>query len=81
MNKSRIKLYFPRWIFPNNLGDSLVCTFVPGILKKKYPNTVLEIITYGFLIDLFKLDNNVDIVREPNGEELYLNFKQYAFSD
>jgi len=81
MSQSKIKFYFPRWIFPNNLGDSLICTFVPKILKKIYPNSELEIITYGFLIDLFKLDKNVDIVREPTQQELYLNFQQYAFSE
>jgi hypothetical protein len=81
MNKSKIKFYFPRWIFPNNLGDSLICTFVPKILKKIYPNSELEIITYGFLIDLFKLNPHVDIVREPNEQERYLNFQQYAFSE
>lgn len=81
MQQSEIKFYFPRWIFPYNLGDSLVSTFIPKILKKKYPDSKLEVITHGFLIDLFKLDKNVDIIRGPIQEELYLNFQQYAFSD
>jgi len=76
-----IRLYFPRWIFPKNLGDSLIFTFVPKILKSIYPDCTLEVITYGFLIDIFKLDKNVDLVREPNQQEIYVNYHQYALSD
>jgi hypothetical protein len=76
-----IKFYFPRWFFPNNIGDSVNTTFIPKILKKIYPNSHLEVITQGFLIDLFKLDPNVDIVREPNNEERYLNFREYSISE
>jgi hypothetical protein len=75
-----IKLYFPRWLFPNNLGDSLIVTFVPKILKQQYPNKKIEVITYGFLIDLLKLDKNVDVVRQPFENEIYLKYKDYAFS-
>jgi hypothetical protein len=76
-----IKLYFPRWLFPNNLGDSLILTFVPKILKQQYPNKKIEVITYGFLVDLLKLDKNVDVVRQPFENEIYLNYKDYAFSN
>lgn len=75
-----IKFYFPRWLFPNNLGDSLNTTFVPKILKKYYQNCKIEIITKGFLLDVFKLDPCVDSVREPNFQELNLDYIQYAFS-
>ena len=75
-----IKLYFPKWLFPNNLGDSLNVTFVPKILKAIYPNKKLEVITYGFLIDVFKIDPNVDVVRLPHQHELYLDYTSYAFN-
>lgn len=76
-----MKVYFPRWIFPKNLGDSLIFTFVPKLLKTVYPDVKIEVITHGFLIDLLKLDQHVNIVREPTREELYLNFSEYAFSE
>lgn len=78
---NNIKFYFPRWLFPNNLGDSLNATFVPKILKKYYKNCKIEIITDGFLIDVFKLDPYVDSVRKPNYAELNLDYVQYAFSE
>lgn len=76
-----IKFYFPKWIFLNNLGDSINATFIPRILKKINKNCKIEIITDGFLIDIFKLDPNVDLVRKPTFEELHLNYPKYAFSD
>jgi len=76
-----IKFYFPKWFFPNNIGDSVNSTFIPKILKKFNPEFKIEVITSGFLLDIFKLDPNVDIVREPHQNELYFPFTQYAFSD
>lgn len=76
-----IKLYFPRWLFPNNLGDSLNVTFVPKLLKAIYPNKKLEVITHGFLIDIFKIDPSVDSVRLPHQSELYLDYITYAFNE
>lgn len=80
----KIKLYFPRWVFPNNLGDSLIFTFVPRLLKYIYPNSEIEVITYGFLIDIFKIDPDVDFVRGPNEQEIKLNyysFHNYCYSN
>jgi hypothetical protein len=76
-----IKLYFPRWFFPNNLGDTLVFTFIPKILKQVYNQCTLEIISHGFVLDLLKLDTNVDIAREPHLNEINLDYRGYAFSD
>lgn len=76
-----IKLYFPRWLFPNNLGDSLVFTFIPRILKQLNKQCKLEIISYGFVNDILKLDQNVDIVRDPYLDEKHLDYRSYAFSD
>jgi hypothetical protein len=76
-----IKFYFPRWIFPNNIGDSINVTFIPKILKQIYPNSTITVITQGFLIDLFKLDPNVESVREPEVSELKFNYYGYAMSN
>lgn len=75
-----IQLYFPRWLFPNNLGDSLVFTFVPKLLKRLNPEAKIEVISYGFVNDLLKLDENIDVVREPTENEKYLDYRAYAFS-
>ena len=76
-----IKIYFPRWLFPNNLGDSLIFTFIPRILKQLNPQSKIEIISHGFVNDVLKLDKNIDIVREPYTNEIYLDYKSYAFSE
>jgi hypothetical protein len=76
-----IKLYFPRWIFPYNLGDSINVTFIPRVLKQFYKSCKIEVITQGFLIDVFNRDPNVDSVRLPNQNELYIDYKSYAFSN
>lgn len=77
----KIKFYFPRWIFPNNMGDSVNVTFIPKILKKQNPDISIEVITQGFLIDIFKNDPHVDIVREPNRNELMFNYHEYALGN
>lgn len=77
----KIKFFFPKWHFPNNIGDSVNATFIPKILKKVYPNSEIEVITFGFLIDVFKNDPNVKSVRLPHSNEMFIDFKAYAFSD
>jgi len=77
----KIKFFFPKWHFPNNIGDSVNATFIPKVLKRVYPNSEIEVITYGFLLDVFKNDPNVKSVRQPNNGELYIDFKSYAFSE
>lgn len=81
VNSYTIKLYFPRWLFPNNLGDTLVFTFIPKIIKQIYNQCTLEVISHGFVLDLLKLDKNVDIAREPYPNEINLDYRSYAFSD
>lgn len=76
-----IKYYFPKWIFPHNIGDSVNATFVPKVIKKLYPDSKIEVITSGFLIDVFKNDPSVDSVRHPQDFEYGLDYRGYAFSD
>jgi len=65
-----IKFYFPRWFFPDNLGDSIISTFIPKLLKTHYNDTV-EVITYGAnLIECFNNNPDVHNVREPFAEEI-----------
>lgn len=78
---NNIKIYFPRWFFPQNLGDSLIFTFVPDLLKKINPNSQIEVISYGLVNDILKHNPNVNISREPYSSELYLDYVSYAFSE
>jgi hypothetical protein len=78
---NNVTLYFPRWLFPNNLGDSLNVTFVPRVLKQLNPKLYLEVVTQGFCLDLMQRDTNVDSVREAFPHELRLDFPSVAFSD
>lgn len=77
----KITIYFPRWIFPNNLGDSLIFTFVPKLIKNLNPNCFIEVVSHGFVNDLLKLDPHVDLARECYGNEINLNYAEYAFSN
>lgn len=77
----KIKFFFPRWIFPKNIGDSVNTTFIPRLLKKFYQNCEIEVITQGFLLDIFSRDPNVKSVRTPTENELYFDYKGYAFSE
>jgi len=65
-----MKLYIPKWFYQNNMGDSLCSTFIPKVLKKKYPEESIELITYGFLLEIFHHDPNVGILRGPTPEEI-----------
>lgn len=77
----KIKFYFPRWIFPNNIGDSVNATFIPKILKQVYNNCEIEVVTQGFLLDFFKIDPNVNHVRLPEPNEYLVNYREYAMKN
>ena len=65
-----IKFYFPRWFFPDNLGDSIVSTFIPKLLKHHYNNEI-EVITHGeAIIECFKKIPGVKNVRTPYEDEV-----------
>ena len=65
-----IKFYFPRWFWPENLGDSIISTFIPRLLNHHY-NDKIEVITHGNdLIECFKENPYVCNVREPYKEEI-----------
>lgn len=66
-------IIFPRWFFPNNLGDSIMFTFVPRVLKELGIAKEVHVITHGDLINIVKLDPFVDSVREPQQAELAIS--------
>jgi len=76
-----IIFYFPKWRFPNNIGDSVNATFIPRILKKINPTSKIEVVTSGFLLDVFANDPNVSHVRLPNDFEKNINFLSYSFGN
>jgi len=79
---NEIILYIPRWLYPNNLGDSIHSFFIPKIIKKAHPDCKLTVVTFGELIDLMKRNPYVDSVRMPFPREIgsYTQWKEYAFS-
>lgn len=76
-------LYFPRWLFPNNLGDSCVFAIIPKLIKELWPKDTIEVVTYGSLIPLLERSKHVDVVREPTPKELLrpISFIQAAFHE
>lgn len=75
-----ITLFLPNWLYPNNIGDTLVSTFIPKILKQIYPNETLQVVSYGKILEILQKDNNIDICRVPFNEEVHMSFGEYAFS-
>ena len=73
--------YFPKWRFPHNIGDSVNATFIPKILKKLNPKSKIEVVTSGFLLDVFGNDPNVDNVRLPNNFESTIDFISYSLGN
>lgn len=76
-----INFYYPRWLWPNNLGDSVMTTFIPKILKT-IKNDELTVITDAEFGEVFKRDKNVDVVREPYRNEILNHgiWKNIAFN-
>lgn len=54
-------LVFPRWQFPNNLGDSIVSTFIPKVINK-ITGSKINVVTDESLGSIFRNDPNVENV-------------------
>lgn len=64
---------FPRWLFPNNLGDSILATAIPRLLHKQYGERV-DVITYGDdYRQFYRPWNYVNSVEEPK----HVNIKSF----
>ena len=61
----RIDLIIPRWFYPANLGDSVHWSFAPTVIKKKYPDSFLTVVTMGELVDIMRDNPLVDQVATP----------------
>ncbi len=72
-----IKLYFPRWLFPGNIGDSVMLSSLFKAVKERFSPCRLEIITDRVLIDTFHNDPYVDHFRPPNCIERHLPREWY----
>jgi hypothetical protein len=75
-----MNIIFPRWLFPNNLGDSLMFTMVPKILKQLNPSEPIQVETYGDLVNVLKRSPYVDSVIEPTQVSHPLSYKEYALN-
>lgn len=75
-------LYFPRWFWPNNLGDSCIFALVPKIIKMIYPECTIEVVTAGSFIPLIEQSIHVNSVRQPYQSEVLTAqaYQQRAFS-
>jgi len=62
-----INLVIPRWFYPNNLGDSIHSYFAPKVIKHKFPDSKLVVVTYGELASLMSLNPYVDSVINTTG--------------
>jgi len=76
-----ITLFLPNWLYPTNIGDSLVSTFIPRLLKKLNPDKQLQVISYGKMLEVLQQDPMIDICRLPYQQETSMDFANYAFSD
>lgn len=76
-----INFYYPRWLWPNNLGDSVMTTFIPKALKTITKDEI-TVITDSEFGEVFKKDKNVDYVRQPTTNEIlnHATWKDIAFN-
>jgi ADP-heptose:LPS heptosyltransferase len=77
MKRMHFKLYFPRWFWPNNLGDSIMLSSVFKAIKETYSPCFLEVITDETLVNTFHNDLYADKIREPHWWEKGLPEKVY----
>jgi hypothetical protein len=57
-----MNLIYPRWQFPNNLGDSMVFCSLPKLLKRLNPNEEVNVLTDHSLKTLLDASKDVDNV-------------------
>ena len=65
--ENRSFLIIPNWFYPNNLGDNLLSTFIPKLIKLERPNCPLTVYAVGQLAEVMKDNPYVDrVVFPPN---------------
>lgn len=63
-------LYIPRWLYPNNLGDSICSLSAVKILKTAIGDQPLQVVTDLALRELIERENLANVVRGPDKFEL-----------
>jgi hypothetical protein len=72
-----IRLYIPRWFYPQNLGDSIHSFFVPKVLKHLFPYEEIDVVTHGDLIPVMQKNPFVTYVREPSLDECTVKYHEW----
>jgi hypothetical protein len=73
----KVCLYFPRWLFSGNVGDTVMISCLFRAMKAVYPSCVLEVISDEFVNATFYNDPHVDSFRLPTEKERALSSRRY----
>lgn|GEM_PF-657723 len=65
----KVLLYFPRWYYSGNVGDTVMISSLFKALKSVYPSSFLEVVSDEVVNSTFYNDPYVDSFRLPNDEE------------
>ena len=69
-NGNGIIYYIPRWLFPNNIGDSILSASLISPIKKRFPDKGLTVVCDDFLSQIYETNPLVSKVRRPFHEEI-----------
>ncbi len=69
-NGNEIIYYVPRWLFPNNIGDSILSTSLISPIKKRFPDKTLTVVCDDFLSQIYETNPHVHKVRVPYFNEI-----------
>jgi hypothetical protein len=65
-----IRVVYPRWLFPNNLGDSAHTTFVPKFLRRLHPSEDIVFVSYGKDLELAINSAGFARFEDPTNQDL-----------
>ena len=69
-NGNEIIYYIPRWLFPNNIGDSILSASLISPIKKRFPDKTLTVVCDDFLSQIYETNPHVHKVRGPYFDEI-----------
>ncbi|MBI5677238.1 MAG: glycosyltransferase [Planctomycetes bacterium] len=69
-NGNEIIYYIPRWLFPNNIGDSILSASLISPIKKRFPDKTLPVVCDDFLSQIYETNPHVHKVRGPYFDEI-----------
>jgi ADP-heptose:LPS heptosyltransferase len=76
---SKVILYFPRWCFSGNIGDTVMISSLFKALKSVYPSSMLEVVSDEVVNATFYNDPYVDSFRLPTDEERKIPLRRHDF--